>query len=103
MKKLIFTLALIMQTALLFASNDKKIVAQARQDNVKMYQQPGTCTHILKSLSTQDKIEIVRKYNENWTIVVVDGQVGYVLHSEIGKPAKNLEIKTLASAKTSRK
>ncbi|KAA5545065.1 SH3 domain-containing protein [Adhaeribacter rhizoryzae] len=103
MKKLIFTFALIIQAGFLFAANDKTIVAQARQDNVKMYQQPGTCTTILRSLSTNDKIEVVRRYNDQWTIVMVDGQPGYVLHSEIGKPAQTLEIKTLASTKTSRK
>lgn len=103
MKKLIFTFALIIQAGFLFAANDKAIAAQARQDNVKMYQQPGTCTTILKSLSTNDKIEVIRRYNEQWTIVKVDGQAGYVLHSEIGKPAQTSEIKTLASTKISRK
>ena len=100
MKKLIFTFAFLVQTALAFASNGNEILAQARQDNVKMYQQPGTAAPILKSLSTQDRIEVVRKFNTQWTIVVVDGQVGYVLHSELGKPQP---FKTLAAAKTNRK
>ncbi|MDB5263370.1 MAG: hypothetical protein JWQ14_2653 [Adhaeribacter sp.] len=100
MKKLIFTFALLVQTAFAFADNGIAIVAQARQENVKMYQQPGTAATVLKSLSTQDKIEVVRKFNEHWTIVMVDEQVGYVLHSEIAKP---LPLKTLAAAKTNRK
>jgi hypothetical protein len=100
MKKLIFTFAILIQTAFAFASNDSKILAQARQDNVKMYLQPGTAAPIVKALSTQDRIEVVRKFNAQWTIVVVDGQVGYVLHSELGKPQP---FKTLAVAKTNRK
>jgi hypothetical protein len=106
MKKLIFTFALLVQSVMLFAANDNVagkgdvILAQARQENVKMYLQPGTSAPIIKSLSTQDRIEVVRKFNAQWTIVLVDDQVGYVLHSEIAKPQP---FKTLAAAKTNRK
>ncbi len=99
MKKIIFTFALLVQTALAFASKGDLILAQARQDNVKMHLQPGTSTPIVKSLSTNDRIEVIRRFNDLWTIVLVDGQAGYVLHSEIRKP----ELKTYAMAKTTRR
>ena len=95
MKKLIFTLALLVQVGFAMATENNKHTAQVRQENVKMYQQAGTSSQLLKELSTADQVEIVRRLNNQWTIVVVDGVAGYVLHSELAKPAIN---QSLASA-----
>jgi len=94
MKKLIFTLALLVQVVFAMATDKKAVTAQARQENVKMYQQPSTSATVLKGLSTADRLEVVRWYDALCTIVTVDGQVGYVLHSEIGKPTvyQNLAV-----------
>jgi uncharacterized protein YgiM (DUF1202 family) len=82
MKKLIFTLALLMQTAVLFAFNNAAMV-RAAANNVKMYRQAGTSTEVVKSLQSTDNLVVVRKHNANWTIVKVDDKVGYVLTSEL--------------------
>jgi uncharacterized protein YgiM (DUF1202 family) len=87
MKKLIFTLALLVQVGFAMATEKNKTTAMVRQENVQMYQQPGTSSKLLKELSTSDKVEVIRRLNDQWTIVVVDGVAGYVLHSELAKPA----------------
>ena len=99
MKNLILAFALLLQTVFVFAgTRDNQIIAQATTDNVKMYRQPGTSTELIKSLKTSDKVVVLRKFNSNWTIVTVDGQVGYVLHSELTKP--KVQTQTIAMHKT---
>ena len=88
MKKISFTIALLAQTAFGFATDNQAVTASARYENSKMYRQPGTSTEVLKALKSTDEIVVVRKYNNNWTIVTVDDQVGYVLTTELAKPAK---------------
>jgi hypothetical protein len=90
MKKIIFTFALLVQTAFVFADGKGNARAQAivhvHYDNVKMYRQPGTSTEIVKALRSTDELVVVRKHNNYWTIVTVDGEVGYVLTSELTQP-----------------
>ncbi|GEO02779.1 hypothetical protein AAE02nite_04430 [Adhaeribacter aerolatus] len=88
MKKIILTLALAAQTAFGFADGHQVVTASARYENSKMYRQPGTSTEVLKALKSADEIVVVRRYNQSWTIVTVNGQVGYVLTAELAKPAK---------------
>jgi hypothetical protein len=38
---------------------------------------------------------VVRKYNNHWSIVTINGQVGYMLTSELAQ-AKPQPVKTLA-------
>ena len=85
MKKIILTIAIVAQTAFAFATDHQEVMASARYENSKMYRQPGTSTEVLKALKSTDEIVVVRKYNHNWTIVTVNGQVGYVLTSELTK------------------
>jgi len=99
MKKLIFTLALLINTVLVFAKPDQQLT-QAATDNVKMYRQAGTSTEQLKSLKSTDEIVVVRKHNTNWTIVTVNGQVGYVLTSEL---TQKRDIKNIAMARSNRR
>lgn len=86
MKKLLFTLALFIQTALVFAADNAAVFVRVTTDNVKMYRQAGTSTEVMKSLKSTDEIIVVRKHNANWTIITVDGQAGYVLTSELMQP-----------------
>ena len=88
MKKIILTLAFAAQTAFGFATDHQAVTASARYENSKMYRQPGTSTEVLKALKSTDEIVVVRRYNQSWSIVTVNGQVGYVLTSELAKPAK---------------
>ena len=99
MKKIIFTLALLINTVLVFAKPGQQL-AQAATDNVKMYRQAGTSTEELRSLKSTDELVIIRKHNANWTIVTVNGQVGYVLTSEL-MPKR--EIKNIAMARSNRR
>jgi uncharacterized protein YgiM (DUF1202 family) len=100
MKKLIFTFALLIQTAIVFAATGPEQVAQANYDNVKMYRQAGTSTDVLKALKSVDEVVVVRKHNANWTIVTVNGEVGYVLTSEL---TLKKDIKNIAMTKVGRK
>ncbi|KAA5547497.1 SH3 domain-containing protein [Adhaeribacter rhizoryzae] len=92
MKKLILFLAFLTQTALVFATDhqttgrqtENRRTVTTRYENTKMHRQPGTSTQILRSLHSNDEIQYVRQYNQSWSIVLVDGQVGYVLTSELG-------------------
>jgi uncharacterized protein YgiM (DUF1202 family) len=86
MKKLIFTFALLVQTAFVFAADNNTNVVNARYENVKMYRQPGTSTEIIRSLKATDEVVLVRKFNANWSIITINEEVGYVLTSELEKP-----------------
>ena len=99
MKKVIFTLALLVQVGFAMATEKNKIAAQARHENVKVYQQAGTASPLVKELSTADRVEVIRRFNDQWTIVMIDGVAGYVLHSELAKPAAQ---QTLAAAPAKR-
>jgi len=99
MKKLIFTFAFLMQTVFLFAAGPEQ-VAHVSYENVKMYRQAGTSTDILKSLKSTDEIVVVRKHNAHWTIVTVNGEVGYVLTTEL---TMKKDVKNFAMTKAGRK
>ena len=95
MKKSLFILALSLQTAFVFAADKTEVLANARYENSKMYRQPGTSTEVLKALTSSDEIVVVRKFNNNWSIVTINGQVGYMLTSELAQ-AQPQPVKTLA-------
>jgi hypothetical protein len=101
MKKLTFLFALLLSSAFAFAGNNQSTtLARVNYENTKMYRQAGTSTEILKSLKSTDELVVVRKHNALWTIVTVDGQVGYVLTSELS-PAR--DTRSLAMARNVRK
>jgi hypothetical protein len=84
MKKVIVTLAIVMQTVFVFAGSGRQTqVVKAKHDHVKVYLQAGTSTEVIKSLKSTDELSYVRPFNTTWSIVQVDGKVGYVLTSEL--------------------
>ena len=84
MKKIFFTLALLVQVGFAMAAAPEPTAeAQVRHENVKMFQQAGTSTAVLETLSPADRVQFVRKHNTQWAIVMVNGQAGYVLLSEL--------------------
>ncbi len=85
MKKVILSLALLVQVGFAMAGNKATAMAQVKHENVKMFRQAGTSTEVLETLSTSDKVEFVRKHNSQWAIVTVNGKAGYVLLSEIAQ------------------
>ena len=82
MKKLLFTLALLINAALAFAT-EGQTTARATVDNVKMYRQAGTSSEIVRSLSSTDNLVVIRAHNANWTLVSFNNQAGYVVTSEL--------------------
>jgi hypothetical protein len=98
MKRSIFTLLFLVQTVFVFAG--KETFARASFENVKMYRQAGTSTDVVQALISTDEVVIVRRFNETWTIVTVNGALGYVLTSEL---ALQKNKKSLAATRTSRK
>jgi uncharacterized protein YgiM (DUF1202 family) len=92
MNKLLLILAFFVQTlvvsAAVAAPTPKTAVCRVSTENVKMYSQAGTSTEVLRSLKSTDEVQVVRKHNNFWSIVRVEGQVGYVLTSELALPRK---------------
>ncbi len=84
MKKLLLSLALLVQFGFAMADNKTPVmVVQVKNDNVKMFQQAGTSTPIIQSITTNDKVELIRRWNANWALVKVNDKVGYVVYSEL--------------------
>ena len=84
MKKLLLSLVLMIQLGFAMANDNKPVmVVQVKNDQVKMFQQAGTSTPIIYTIMTNDQVELIRKWNANWTMVKVNDKVGYVLHSEL--------------------
>ena len=97
MKKLLLSFALLVQVGFAMAKdNNPYLVVQVRNDQVKMFQQPGTSTPILETLTTSDRVEFVRKWNAHWALVKVNDKAGYILYSELSNLQKAAQVKTLA-------
>jgi uncharacterized protein YgiM (DUF1202 family) len=89
MKKLLFILAFLVQTLVVTAaSHPAPAYSRVSAENVKMYSQAGTSTQVLRSLKSTDAVMVIRRHNSNWSIVNVEGQVGYVLTSELTRPER---------------
>ncbi|MDQ4139986.1 MAG: SH3 domain-containing protein [Bacteroidota bacterium] len=98
MKKLILSLVLVAQIGLAMADNkNPKLVVQVRNDNVKMFQQAGTSTPIIETITTADRVELIRKWNTHWALVKVNDKVGYVLFSELTNLKSQPQLKTIAA------
>jgi uncharacterized protein YgiM (DUF1202 family) len=103
MKQLLCILALLVQTLIVSAftpnPDSKAALSRASTENVKMYRQAGTSTEILRALKSTDDVLVIRKHNTTWSIVSVNGQVGYVLTSEIYQPK---EVKNILRTRSDR-
>jgi uncharacterized protein YgiM (DUF1202 family) len=87
MKKSVLILAFLVQTLVAAAApNPNGTLRRVSAENVKMYIQAGTSTQVLRSLTSTDEVMVIRPHNNYWSIVSVEGQVGYVLTSELIKP-----------------
>ena len=91
MKKLLFTLALLINTVFAFAT-EGQTTARATTDNVKMYRQAGTSSEIVQSLKSTDDLVVIRQHNANWTLVTINNQVGYVVTSELRAPQNQTRL-----------
>lgn len=92
MKKLLFILALLVQTLVVSAATPdlkpKVSISRITGENVKMYRQPGTAAEVILSLNNSEEVELIRRHNARWSIVSVAGKTGYVLTSELSAPKK---------------
>ena len=97
MKKLLLSFALLIQVGFAVANDNKPLlVVQVRNDQVKMFQQPGTSTPIMETLTTNDRVEFIKKWNTNWAMVRVNEKVGFILYSELMNLQEKPQGKTLA-------
>ena len=92
MKKLLFILALLVQTLVVSATTPdlkpKVSISRITGENVKLYRQPGASAEVLLSLKSSDEVEVIRRHNARWSIVRVEGKTGYVLTSDLSAPKK---------------
>ncbi|QMU26925.1 SH3 domain-containing protein [Adhaeribacter radiodurans] len=90
MKKILLSLALLVQFGFAMADNKTpSLIVQAKYDNVKVFQQAGTASPIIETITTNDRVELIRKWNANWALVKVNDKVGYIYYSEL----TNLKVK----------
>ncbi len=84
MKKLLLSFALLVQFGFVMAQDNKPtMVVQAKYDHAKVFQQAGTSTPVIETLTTTDQVELIRRWNANWAMVKVNGKVGYMVYSEL--------------------
>lgn len=97
MKKLLLSFALLLQVGFAMAKDKNPyMVVRVRYNQVKMFQQPGTSTPIIETLTTADRVELIRKYKTNWAVVRVNDKIGFILYSELTNLPAKAQEKTLA-------
>ncbi|GGK83076.1 SH3 domain-containing protein [Rufibacter glacialis] len=93
MKRLFVILALIcVQVVSGFAQGP---TSRVNTEKVKMYRQPTIGGEVMRLLGSEDEIIVMRKQGQEWTLVQIDGEAGYVLNSYL----KAKKAKKIASAK----
>ncbi|PSR54842.1 hypothetical protein AHMF7605_15690 [Adhaeribacter arboris] len=98
MKKLVLSLVLFAQLGFAMADNKTPTMAvQVRNNNVKMFQQAGTSTPIIETITIADRVELIRKWNNHWALVKVNDKVGYVLFSELTNLKSQPQSRALAT------
>jgi hypothetical protein len=85
MKKLLLSLALLVQVAFVFAQEPIRL----KTDKVKLYRQPTNLSEVMKVLNTTEDVVVIRKFNQQWSIVQVGAETGYIHNSRI--PRVNLQ------------
>ena len=76
MKKLLFTALFAAQVLVVAAAgNEPKKVSF---ENTKVYQQPGSAAEVIATVNPSDEIKLVRAFDRKWSVVEVNGQVGYI-------------------------
>ena len=84
MKLLILSFALLVQFGFVMAQDNKPgMLVEAKYNQAKVFQQPGTSTAIIETLTITDQVELIRRWNSHWAQVKVNGKVGYMVYSEL--------------------
>ncbi|PSR55733.1 hypothetical protein AHMF7605_20605 [Adhaeribacter arboris] len=82
MKKLVLIILVSLRASWLIAQEapiaPKVPTIYVRNENAKVYKQPAYQAEVLQVLKLSDPIKMVRKFDDRWIIVKVNGQSGYV-------------------------
>lgn len=87
MKKSILMLAFLVQSVFVMAQ--EPVIVKLKTDNVNLYRQPGRSADVVKQVSSNDDVTVVRKFNSEWSIVTVNGETGYVNNMHLPKMKKS--------------
>ena len=94
MKKLLLSFVLVAQAVIVFAQEPIKL----KVDNVKLYRQPTNEAPVIKVLNTTEDVMLVRKFNNQWSMVQAGSETGYVHNSRLAK-IKNKQVSAASAQK----
>ncbi|PSR52169.1 hypothetical protein AHMF7605_00850 [Adhaeribacter arboris] len=82
MKKLVLIILVSLQVSWLVAketpTTPEAPTIYVRNENAKVYKQPAYKAEVLQVVKLSDPIQMVRKFDDRWIIVKVNGQSGYI-------------------------
>ncbi|QMU28904.1 hypothetical protein [Adhaeribacter radiodurans] len=96
MKKAILSLAILFQVVVASANN------KGGNQELTVYKQPSKETEILKVLSETDEVALVRPFNNRWSIVTVNKEVGYMSSFQLSQYNKQQRAAAIAKAKATK-
>ncbi len=96
MKKVLFTLAIALQV---FAASAHK---KNGEQELTVYKQPSKDTQVIKVISESDEVALVRPFNNKWSIVTINKEVGYMSTFQLSQYNKQQRAAALAKAKANK-
>lgn len=96
MKKAIFTFAIVLQV---FAASAHK---KSGNQELTVYKQPSKDTQVVKVISGTDEVALVRSFNNRWSIVTVNNEVGYMSNFQLAQYNKQQRAAAIAKVKAGR-
>ncbi|MFB9863131.1 hypothetical protein [Rufibacter immobilis] len=79
MKRLLMIAALICMQAVAVLAQEP--TSRVNSEKVKMFRQPNAAGEVMRLLNPDDEIIVMRKQNQQWTLVQIEGEAGYVASS----------------------
>lgn len=73
-------------------------------EKVRMYRQPSLNMEVMRILTSDNEIKVVRKLSHEWSLVEIDNEAGYVLNTflKAKKTKRGMAAKTAATPSTAR-
>lgn len=73
-------------------------------EKVRMYRQPSLNMEVMRILTSDNEIKVVRKLSHEWSLVEIDNEAGYVLNTflKAKKTKRGMAAKTAAAPATAR-
>lgn len=94
MKKVLLSLALVFQVVFVASAHQK-----SNNPEHTIYKQPSKETEVVKVLTKSDNVVVVRPFNDKWSIVTVNNQVGYIRNFQLAQHKRQLKAAAIARAK----